>query len=190
MIEPERVGVFADDPGHVGLDASGHLDVDLELHLHTSSRKRGEVLDNFLGTYTSRNSDYGGYWLLGQLRVNQREWTVDLLGTPPTENTPEDAGHRLAIRKFAEQVNKAGLTLHVVREARLRLARTPQAVEGQHGDFRANGNMVRCSASASLSTGSTFERECLIFVAPHNPKKERRSSRAGKRGLLQRLFGR
>jgi hypothetical protein len=37
------------------------------------------VLHNFLGTYTSRYSDYDGYWLFGMLVRDVEELSIDLL---------------------------------------------------------------------------------------------------------------
>lgn len=77
------------------------------------------VLDGLLGTYTSRYSDLGGYWLHGQLAIDNREFDIDLMTVPPTENTPEAAARRLAVRRFREQLTKSGLDIAVVRSADL-----------------------------------------------------------------------
>jgi hypothetical protein len=45
------------------------------------------VLAGFLGTYTSRYSDLRGYWLHGQVPFHNVDLDVDLLATPPSENT-------------------------------------------------------------------------------------------------------
>ena len=37
------------------------------------------VLGNFLGTFTSRYSDYDGYWLFGFLVADLKDLRIDLL---------------------------------------------------------------------------------------------------------------
>jgi hypothetical protein len=39
------------------------------------------VLDGFLGTYVSRYSDFGGYWLLGQVLDDLDGLEIDLLAS-------------------------------------------------------------------------------------------------------------
>ncbi len=144
----------------------------------TTHRVMKSVLHNFLGTYTSRNSDYHGYWLFGQLPSDLREWFLNLLGPPPKRNAPADAAHRLAIRRFAEQLNKSGLTLDEVSKAELQWARSSEVVKWWRGDYMAEGRMVRLSARAEMNNGNVYEDECEFFVAPHDSGKERRRNKA------------
>ena len=137
-------------------------------------RAMRSVLRGFLGTYTSRYSDYRGYWLHGQLPSDLLECTIDLLGSAPVRDGPTEAVRRLAVRRFAEQLHKSGLTSDVVLEATLRIARTPAVVQGRQGDFVADGNMVRFSARSVMDNGRVYQDECSVFVAPHDPDKERR----------------
>jgi len=132
------------------------------------------VLHGFLGTYTSRNADYRGYWIHGQLPSGLQEWTIDLSGSAPVSEEPAEATHRLAARRFAEQVRKAGLTFGVVREATLQITRIPGVITGWHGDFSSDGQMIRFSARAVMDNGRIYQDERTVFVAPHDPEKERR----------------
>ena len=132
------------------------------------------VLHNFLGTYTSRNSDYRGYWLFGQLPPDRPEWTVDLLGSAPEGDAPMDVARRLAIRRFAEQLSKSGRTLNSVREATLQVASGPKVVEGQQGDSIAEGHVVRYNARVVMGNRRVYEDERKVFVARHDPGKEMR----------------
>ncbi len=67
------------------------------------------VLHNFLGTYTSRYSDYDGYWLFGLLVGEVGELKIDLLSPTvgTTTSAPVAAVIELAVRKFREQMEKA-----------------------------------------------------------------------------------
>jgi hypothetical protein len=139
-----------------------------------TSRSIKGVLHTFLGAYTSRNADYLGYWLHGQLGEEIRQCRFDLLGSTSERDAPFDAARRLAKRVFAEQVLKSGLTLDSVREATLRITQAPELVKGQRGDSMADGHRVRYAARVVMVGGRAYQQERTIFVARHDPKKERR----------------
>jgi hypothetical protein len=89
------------------------------------------VLGNFLGAYTSRYTDYRGYWLFGFLVSDLGELEFNLLS--PGTSGPETArvtAEKLAATKFEDQVRKAGLRPSQVREARLRIKRSPEVARG------------------------------------------------------------
>lgn len=132
------------------------------------------VLEGFIGTYTSRYSDLRGYWLHGQLPFDILEYNFDLMTRPPNEDTPEAAARRLAVRRFKEQLAKSGLDVAVVQSADLKIHMGTQPVEGWQGDYRSDGHMVDFIATAVMDTGRRYERKRTVFVAPHDPKKERR----------------
>jgi hypothetical protein len=134
------------------------------------------VLEGFLGTYTSRYSDLCGYWLHGQLPFDTIQLGVDLMATPPNEDTPEAAARRIAVRRFQEQLAKSGLDVAVVRSAELRTHMETEMVEGWQGDHRSGGHMVEFVVTAVMDNGRRYERKRKVFVAPHDPIKERRRS--------------
>ena len=136
------------------------------------------VLHNFLGTYTSRHSDYRGYWVLGHLPLDLREWTLDLVGPAPDWDAPADAARRLAILRFAQQVSKSGLATGRIREATLHVATSSEVVEGWHGNHMTEGRLVRFCARAVVDNGCVYEDEQSVFVAPHDPGKECRRAEA------------
>ena len=134
------------------------------------------VLHGFLGTYTSRYSDYDGYWLFGFLVGDLDRAEFDLLAASPTKpGGPITTARELAVRRFAEQLEKHGIDERVVQDARLLMSRLPDdnSVPGQH--FRP-GYIISFSAIAMADTGRRFERDALVFVAPHDPRLESRSS--------------
>ena len=144
----------------------------------TSHRALGSVLHNFLETYSSRYSEYEGYWVFGLLVQVLREETIDLLATAAVEATPTNFAVRLAASRFRDQVQKAGLDLARVPEARLLITRSPTARGGQVNGHARAGYEVKFVAMARSDRGRTFEREKSVFVAPHDPAVERRSGRA------------
>src|SRR5437667_11840282 len=92
----------------------------------TSRRTIKGVLHNFLGTYTSRYSDFDGYWLFGFLVDGIDHAKCDLIETSGEniEATPIAAAKRLAATKFAEQIEKAGLPRSCFREAHLDITKS------------------------------------------------------------------
>jgi hypothetical protein len=96
------------------------------------------------------------------------------MGVVSDEHTPWDVARRLAIRRFAEQVRKQGLTVELVREATLEVSVKPGVVKGRQGDFITDGQMVQFVVRALMDNGRAYEKERTIFIAPHDPEKERR----------------
>jgi hypothetical protein len=140
------------------------------------------VLGNFLGTYTSRYSDYEDYWLFGLLVSDLGELRIDLLApTAGTPDSPVGSAIRSAAAKFEDQVRKARLLRSQVREAWLTIRRDGSAGGWANGHWCAGYN-VRFSAGAVMDGGRRYEREQIMFVAPHNPEIELRSRRAAQPG--------
>lgn len=132
------------------------------------------VLHNFLGTFTSRNSDHRGYWLFGPLLPGLEWLTVDLLGDPSDGEVATEVVRRVAIRRFSEQMLKLGLDRSCVRKAELVLTRDSQLVPGCHGDFESLGHEVSFAARVVMDNNHVYERHQSAFVAAHDPSKERR----------------
>jgi hypothetical protein len=138
------------------------------------------VLQNFLGTYTSRYSDYKGYWLFGLLVDKVESIDCNLLAQVSNcSDSPEDVARDLAVERFADQLSKAALDMAVIRSANLYIRRLPEIVIAPVNGRPSNGHMIRFFASVKSDIGTTFECEKQIFVAPHNPQIEIRSTRAG-----------
>ena len=138
-----------------------------------SRRVLKSVLHNFLGTFASRYSDHRGYWLFGQLPADLDRWVVDLRGDSPEGEAPVEVARRLAIRRFTEQLGKVGLDMSVVREAALSLTRVAPAV-GWQGEQEAGGHRVELQVRVVTDRGGNIERRQSIFVAVHDPSRERR----------------
>ena len=66
------------------------------------------VLRNFLATYTSRYSDYDGYWVFGLIEGHLDGLQIDLRGsTEALQGMPQlSEAVRIARQKFAEQLGK------------------------------------------------------------------------------------
>ena len=137
------------------------------------------VLHNFLGTYTSRYSDYDGYWPFGMLVRDVGELRIDLLCPSIDTAAPPAvvAANQLAAHKFREQIEKAGLSVLCVQEARLDITNLRDLRHGFVNGRMSAGHTVRFAARAVSDYGKTYEREVSVFVAPHNAEVETRSAR-------------
>jgi hypothetical protein len=144
----------------------------------TTRRAMKGVLHNFLETYTSRYLDYRGYWLLGQLPSHQNEWTIDLLGVCPDQDTAENSARFFAIRRFGEQLKKCGFAPNSVREATLRMTRDPQVIKALQAGHVAEGHMILFCIRVVMENGHVREDNRKIFVAPHDPEVESRRREA------------
>ena len=132
------------------------------------------VLENFLDTYMSRNSDYHGYWVFGFLVNEIREVRFDLLTTPGVAPaTPADAAAAIAAATFQIQLQKARLSLLHVNEATLTLTKMSRPVRGHVDSRPCMGYTLSLSAKAVTHHGKCYQRMRAIFAAPHNPAIER-----------------
>jgi len=137
------------------------------------------VLHNLLGTFTSRYSDLGGYWLFGLLIQNIEQIRIDLLAANSVgSDTPTGVAKRLAVTKFAEQIEKAGIPKSWFREAHLEATKMPGSRFGAVNGHVCSGYEVRFVIQAVTDLGKGYERSLSVFVAPHNPAVELRSARA------------
>jgi hypothetical protein len=145
----------------------------------TSRRVIPGVLHNFLGTFTSRYSDFDGYWVFGFLIESMDTVRIDLLGdiTESADSTPSGFAHRLAAQKFSEQITKAGLSRDWFREAYLDISKSPDSTRGLVNGRSSSGYDVRFQAHVVTDLGRVYDRTASIFVAPHDPKIELRSAR-------------
>lgn len=131
------------------------------------------VLQGFLGTFTSRNTDYQGYWLFGQIENEIQYCKINLL-KPASNDTPQAALQGMAVQRFEEQVAKAGLLLAAVFEAELEITMNPETVNGFVGSHATDGHMVGFTARATTNNERRYETERQAFVAPHDPDREQR----------------
>lgn len=145
----------------------------------TSRRAIKGILHNFLGTYTSRYSDYDGYWLFGMLVTDLTQLNLDLLdfGGSAPEITPVSSAAKLATAEFKDQVQKAGLSLSCIQSAHLTITKSLDPSDGQINGCPCVGYDVSFMATAVSDHGKTYKHEKSVFVAPHDSKVERRSVR-------------
>jgi hypothetical protein len=138
------------------------------------------VVHNFLGTLSSRYSDYDGYWVFGLLVSGLNELTIDLLSDA---DIPDDSvlTHliRLARERFSEQLVRQRLALSSVRSASLQITRSPAPTIGVVNGHRADGYEVTLCARVVSDLHTAYAGQVTVFVAPHNAEIEIRSTREG-----------
>jgi hypothetical protein len=149
------------------------------------------ILRGFLGTYTSRYSEFDRYWLFGFIVAALGEWTIDLLDCPVASVVPDpaDTVRGLAANKFRDQMSKAGLQFEAVRSATLSIQRgEPRRCSlymvGYPGiqesrTVEVSGFDVTFSAQAVMDSGRVYEACERVFVAPQDPSLFTRSGRPG-----------
>jgi hypothetical protein len=136
------------------------------------------VLHNFLGTYTSRYSDYAGYWLFGFMLESLDCIEFDLLAAESIAAVPiVEFARQLAVRRFADQLRKSSLDRLRIREVTLAIKRLPKTIIEPVNGRPSNGYGVRFEVTAITDTGQRFAAARTVFVAPHNPQRDIRSSR-------------
>lgn len=146
----------------------------------TGRRVLSGVLESFLGTYISRNSDYRGYWLFGFVVEEVGCIQCDLLATGSDDDRTFAAiAGSLARRRFAEQMTRWKVDRSRVNSATLYIDRSADQARRQGGGFLRRGYDVHFRATVTSATGRVFHREREVFVAPHSWLLERQRAAPG-----------
>jgi hypothetical protein len=146
-------------------------------------RAMNGILHNFVGTFSSRYSDWDGYWLFGVLFVNPeplgvRTLTIDLLSHHLSgDPDPVEVARRLAALRFGQQLVRAQFPRSDVREATLTVAREATMIPGKVNGYECMGWRVDFVSVAVLQSDVCYRFQRDLFFAPHNPQVEMRSTR-------------
>lgn len=136
------------------------------------------VLGNFLDSFTSRYSDFDGYWLFGLLVEEANSVSFDLLRPEGNRTSPIlNSASRTARAKFAELLEKARVPAEFVSSAEVGLTKLMPPRNGMAGGRCRHGYRVVVSAEAVSDLGKRYVSKRVIFVAPHDPSVEHRSTR-------------
>jgi hypothetical protein len=135
------------------------------------------ALRNFLMTYASRNSDYGGYWLFGFITAELPELHIDLSVKPEDRSptVPLDAAVWIARQRFWRQIDSAKVALRHIREAKLWVTRQPEPPRRTYG--RDDSHEFIFHALVTTDRDVCIEDKITILVAPHDAQREIRSTR-------------
>lgn len=138
------------------------------------------VLCGFLGTYTSRYSDFDGYWVFGFLVAEVVDVKFNLLGDEAVSvASPLAFAETFAKARLKEQMRKAALPFDWLAEASLEIMRSTAPTRGQVNAVVGAGFDVTFVARVVSDLGTVYRRTTSVFVAPHDPVREQQSRRAG-----------
>ncbi len=140
-------------------------------------RKLLGIIRNVLGAYTSRNSDYYGYWLFGFLVNGPGAYRIDLLvpTSPTMYGCPTDAAADIARGIFADQVLKAEFDFARITSEVLTITQDPAPALSVFGNTPRSGHHLHVAISAAAGT-AVYSASVRIFAAPHDPSLEMRSA--------------
>ena len=136
----------------------------------TKRRAIKGILHNFLGTFISRYSEFDGYWLFGFLVEDIQTTRIDLLSTN-FEETDEtiSIAKQIAVRKFAEQFEKANIPISWLGEAFLEITKSPKPKECYVNGELCTGYEMEFVANTVTDKEKLYKSASTIIVAPHNP---------------------
>ena len=137
------------------------------------------ALCGLLDTYCSRYSDYDGYWMFGLLVGEAELFRFDLIrvGTDTDADTVVVAALRLARLKFQEQLQRAQIPIEYASEATLSIQKVGGPRVGPVNGHISQGHQLSLVADAVSDLGKKYRAERFLFVAPHDPRVESRSTR-------------
>jgi hypothetical protein len=131
------------------------------------------ALGNFLGTFTSRYSEFEGYWLFGFLVADFDYFEIELTETShDVPATPLAKATHLARFAFDDQLRKAKLLPDQVSAAKVVFVRHPDQVEGWVNIHRKKGFNVTVRVEARSNREEYFAKKVVLFVTPHDPLAE------------------
>lgn len=136
------------------------------------------VMHSFLRSFTSRYSDYDGYWIFGLVTCELNKLTINLMDVENTTNNevvlfPAQLGQR----EFKEQTDKAKLPMHFVRQAQMNVSQSTATTKGFVAGHLCTGHIYTFSIQVISDLGRPFRATTHKFIAPHNPAVEHRSTR-------------
>jgi hypothetical protein len=149
---------------------------------------RKKVLKNIahglLGTFVSRYNDIGGYWGLGVLRLfaeenKLSEITLDLLGE--STHLPNGSPIRVSQKTYREWLDgarsKQGVADRRLKKAEINI-RFATFEEFPDVILDTHGRPYVCTVTIVADGGPTYSASKLGVCEHHDPKRDRRSTRA------------
>ncbi|MGC4070969.1 MAG: hypothetical protein QM760_00300 [Nibricoccus sp.] len=132
-----------------------------------------------MSAFTSRYSDYDGYWLFGFLVTRGERFTFDLTGDIQTEiGDPIVSAAFYRVRSlFYQQLEKAKIPMGLISSASVFLEKNQVAKLGPVNHQAVLGQDVIISARGVSDLGTVYTSTKIIFVARHDPEIELRSVR-------------
>jgi hypothetical protein len=142
-------------------------------------RRLTGVLCDFLDAFISRDSDYDGYWIFGILVREADEFSFDLLRANSNIEGPPvfAAAAQIARSKFAKLLEKSRIPAEFVSEGRVVISKLEPATLGLVNGRTSNGHLYSLRAEVKSDLGKQYTARKTVFIAPHDPSVEHRSTR-------------
>jgi hypothetical protein len=142
-------------------------------------RRLTGVLCGFLDAFVSRDSDYDGYWIFGLLVRDADVFSFDLLrASSNIDGSPVfAAAAQIAHSKFAKLLEKSRIPAEFVSEGKVVISKLELATLGLVNGRASNGHLYSLRAEATSDLGKQYTARKIIFIAPHDPSVEHRSTR-------------
>lgn len=140
--------------------------------------QRGKInvlVHSFLGSFVSRNADYGGYWLHGFLAMYPAIPVFDLLNAPQqiSYDPVFEYSHHLARKVFEDLAAKIGVRRYV-KSALLEIRRVPASQEVWTLAHRRQGYRLIFTLAVVDDRRRKYERVAHAIAAAHDPVCELR----------------
>jgi len=121
-------------------------------------RRLTGVLCGFLDAFTSRYSDYDGYWIFGLLVRERAQVSFDLLHrSSDMQETPVFvASARIAQSTFVSLLDKYGIPAEFVSEASFEMSKLDPAIIGAVNGLTCTGHRYLLRASATSDLGKHY----------------------------------
>jgi hypothetical protein len=142
-------------------------------------RRLTGVLCDFLDAFVSRDSDYDGYWIFGLLVREADEFSFDLLRASSNIEGPPAfaAAAQIARSKFAKLLEKSHIPAEFVSEGRVIISKLEPAALGLVNGRTSSGHLYSLRAEVRSDLGKRYTATKNVFIAPHDPSVEHRSTR-------------
>jgi hypothetical protein len=134
-------------------------------------------MGNFLTAFTSRYSDYDGYWLFGLLVREGSKFEFDLLSPASGQSSLARFASHIAARAFRAQVEKSVVPIPCFSRAILQIENTGRSRVGLVNHRPTLGFEVSFAVIVLSDLGKQYSKQIVVFVAPHDPAIEHRSTR-------------
>lgn len=137
------------------------------------------MLYNYLETFTSRYSDYDGYWFFGLLFHQLDGFSIELVSSisMPRDDLVTIWFCAEARSRFAELIERERIPPEFVRNASLASRLLSAEVIGSIAGRPVAGSVFRLTTLVTSDLGVDYRREKDLFVAPHDSTREHRSIR-------------
>ncbi len=133
------------------------------------------VAPNFLSTFTSRYRDRDGWWLFGLAESSLDGITIDLLADAPGPDSAREQVVHDAIHQFRDQLQKQRVPLSLLVEATLQCRRGDKD-RRIAGEYVREGHDFIVIVYIKTTTGNEITRSKQLFVSPHDPHLEHRTT--------------